>query len=619
MIRHWILTCERRPNLARRAATQVLRVERLEDRIALSANPLDASAISSTNDEMELAGGAGGVPGVEATFDELSASLGLGGLRGGSGEFHAGGLVFTDLNRDGYADLYLIGPSSRGNRLYVNSDDGNDGRMFERVASDGGTSYTAGNSTGAVAADYDNDGDLDIYLTNFRADNILFKNMWMEDHPDGTGDPLSLRFVDVTAATDPTPADPVGDIQHGLGYATFQNPDAQFGNDRLNNSMAAAWADVNRDGWIDIYVGSWDGTNGDPATGEDNQLGERDTLYLNNGDGSFTDVTMGPDGTAPPTPEPLIEDGSFENATHNSQTSNSAWTVNAPNNTALFFDASFAASSGEKGVWFRGFAGNRANPIDARVSQVIVAPEGGDYTLRFDAKVESSFATVAGAFQVTISSDGTGSTDTTGNLLNLAPNFDFNTYTLTLTGVSAGDNLTITAEMLDTIGGTGPQLSGMVDNFRFADNGWQQVGGWQYIDGTYNDPDLPAEFSGHNALQFADFNNDGWQDLVVATMGGLNVGPNRDMLYINRGVDEQGEWLGYRMVSYDIGFGGNESSDMGVTVADVDNDGDLDYFSTLLPDAHPLWINNLSEMGTLSFTRTSLNNDFSWGTNFHGL
>ena len=70
---------------------------------------------------------------VQAAFAEVSSSIGLGGLLGGSGEFHAGGLTFTDLNNDGYADLYLIGPSSRGNRLYVNVDDGSGGRTFTRV------------------------------------------------------------------------------------------------------------------------------------------------------------------------------------------------------------------------------------------------------------------------------------------------------------------------------------------------------------------------------------------------------------------------------------------------------------------------------------------------------
>ncbi len=556
-----------------------------------------------------------------ASFVDVAQTHGLDGLAGGSGEYHAGGLVFTDLNEDGYADLYLIGPSSRGNRLYVNVEDDSGGREFDQVPSNGGTSYTSGKSTGAVAADYDNDGDLDIYLTNFRDDNILFKNMWREDHPTGIGDPTSLRFIDVTASTDPTPSDPPGDLQHGLKHATFVNPDPLFSTTLLDNTLAAAWADVNRDGWIDIYVGSWDGTNGNPSEADDGRLGERDTLYLNNGDGTFTDVTMSPDGTAPLPPVSLLEDGGFENATHGSQTSNSGWTMSAPNNTAVFQRSTWASTTGSKGVWFRGFNGNATNPIDASIAQTLVAPEDGDYTLQFDAKVEQNLADVAGAFQITLTSDGTGGTDSTGNLLAVAPNFEFNTYTLTLSGVTAGDNLTVVAEMLDATGGTGPSLSGMVDSFRFlddeADSGWQQVGGWQYSDGTYNNPGIPAEFSGHNALQFADFNNDGWQDLIVATMGGGGVAPNRDMLYINRGNDLDGTWLGYRMVSYEIGFGGEESSDMGVAVADIDNDGDLDYFSTLLPAAHPIWINNYSETGELSFTRTTISSDFSWGTNFH--
>lgn len=555
-----------------------------------------------------------------ASFVDIAQTHGLSGLLGGSGEFHAGGLVFTDLNTDGYADLYLIGRVGIGNRLYINVDDGAGGRTFQRAANDGGTAYGLGKSTGAVAADYDNDGDLDIYLTNYNDDNILFKNMWHEDHPNGNGDPLSLRFVDVTSSTDPTPANPGGDNQHGLSHATFVNPNPLFTTSVLDNTMAAAWADVNRDGWIDIYVGSWDGTNGDPSESDDGRLGERDTLYLNNGDGTFTDITMALDGSVPAEPTQLLADGSFEATTPASQIS-SDWTVIAPNNTVQFQQAGWAASSGLTGVWFKGFAGNQFNPIDASVSQVVTAPTDGDYTLQFDARVEQNFATVAGAFQVSITSNGTGGTASTGNLLNTAPNFDFNTYSLILSGVTAGDELTVVAEMLDTTGGTGPQLSGMVDSFHLIEapdeDAWEQVGGWQYANGTYNDPGLPAEFSGHNALQFADFNNDGWQDLIVATMGGGVVAPNRDMLYINRGMNEQGVWLGYRVVSYELGFGGEESSDMGVAVADIDNDGDLDYFSTLLPAAHPIWINNLSETGEFSFTRTTINNEFAWGANLH--
>ena len=209
-----------------------------------------------------------------ASFSEVSALLGLGGLQGGSGEFHGGGLTFTDLTQDGYADLYVIGPASTGNRLYVNVDDGQGGRSFARVTGDGGAAYAAGDSVGAISADYDNDGDLDLYVLNYRSSNLLFKNMWAEDHPAGVGDPLDLRFTNVTASTDPTPANPPDDVQWGVGFARYDNPDPTFGFDVLNNTMSAAWADVNRDGWVDLFVGSWDGTNGDPSTAEDGQLGE---------------------------------------------------------------------------------------------------------------------------------------------------------------------------------------------------------------------------------------------------------------------------------------------------------------------------------------------------------
>lgn len=564
-----------------------LRLERLEDRRVLAA----------------------------ATFSEVSAAIGLDGLRGGSGEFHGGGLTFTDLNEDGYADLYLIGPSSRGNRVYVNVDDGAGGRTFERLPNNGGAPYSLGNSIGAVAADYDNDGDLDIYLANYRGPNILYRNMWREDHPDGVGDPLDLRLVDVTPLTDPTLLNPPGDTQHGLAAATYQNPDPAFGNDTLDNTMSAAWADVNRDGWVDLFVGSWDGTNGDPNTGEDGQLGERDTLYLNNGDGTFTDVTMGPEGSTPALP--LLDDGSFEAAEFGSTTSNSDWALTGD---ALFQLAPWVSSEGSIGVWFRGFGGSPGDPGAATLTQTVTAADAGEYTLRFDTRVEANFPTHVGDFRATISSSGTGGSETI-DLIAASPNTQYNTHTLSLEGVSAGDSLTITVEMTGATGAGEFQVSAMTDAFFLQGPGeseaWEQVGGWAYADGSINDPSLPAEFSGQNGLQFADFNNDGWQDLIIATMGGGGVAPNRDMLYINRGVNAEGDWLGYRLVSYDIGFGGNESSDMGVAVADIDNDGDLDYFSTILPDDHPLWINNLSDTGELGFTQTTITNTFSWGANFH--
>ncbi len=570
---------------------------------------------------------------VVALFSDLTAVNGLSAIPNGSGEFHAGGVVFTDLTNDGYADIYNpSGTEFSGgliNQLLVNIPDGLGSRTFSRVTNDGGAGGSSARSSGAVAADYDNDGDLDLYVIEYQADNILYNNMWVEDHPAGGGSPTDLRFVDVTSQTDPTPANPAGDIQHGVGFATFQNPDPTFGNDRLDGSLSAAWADVNRDGFVDLYVGNWDGTNGDPGTARDGQLGERDTLYLNNGDGTFTDVTMGPNGVyipPPPVGVSLLDDGGFESATSGTQTSNSGWVLNAGASTpsAVFQTAPWAATRGVNGVWFQGFLGTAANPVNATLTQTITVADSGDYNLTFDANVEINFQ--ATEFKITLSSNGTGGSDSV-EILTATPNFNtFNQYALSLSGVTVGDQLTVLVEMVDaSVPSPGSSQSVLMDNFVLelsgtgggTPTGWEQVGGWAFADGTFNDTGLPGEFSGLNAMQFADFNNDGWQDIIVATMGGGGVGPNRDMLYVNRGNDLNGDWLGYHLISWEIGFGGNDSGDMGVTVADFDNDGDLDYYSTDGGTSHSLWLNQFVDTGSLTFVESFIPGVFAWGANFH--
>ncbi len=569
---------------------------------------------------------------VIAQFTDVTALHGLNTIPGGSGEFHAGGAIFTDLTNDDFADLYNPNGNSPGtgstNFLHVNVSDGSGGRTFVRVVNDGGTGGSSTRSTGAVAADYDNDGDLDIYVTEYHADNILYKNMWVEDHPAGGGNPTDLRYVDVTSLTDPTPTNPAGDIQHGVGFATFQNPDPVFGNDRLDGSLSAAWADVNRDGFVDLYVGNWDGTNGDPGTARDGQLGERDTLYLNNGDGTFTDITMGPNGiyiTPPPAGVSLLDDGSFESAASGTQTSNSDWGLNAgATPSAVFQAAPWAATRGVNGVWFQGFLGTAANPVNATLTQTITVADSGVYNLTFDANVEVNFE--AAEFKITFSSNGTGGSDPV-DILTATPDFNtFNQYTLSLPGVTAGDQLTVLVEMIDAaVPAPGPSQSVLMDNFVLelsgsgggTPTGWEQVGGWAFDDFGFNDTGLPGEFSGLNAMQFADFNNDGWQDIIVATMGGGGGGPNRDMLYVNRGNDALGDWLGYHLISWEIGFGGNDSGDMGVTVTDFDNDGDLDYYSTDGGTAHSLWLNQFVDTGSLTFVETFITGVFAWGANFH--
>ncbi len=117
-----------------------------------------------------------------------------------------------------------------------------------------------------------------------------------------------------------------------------------------------------------------------------------------------------------PTSQNLIHDGSFELATAGTQTSNSNWVMTAQTDgvepAAQFQADTRAASSGNKGAWFKGFRGSPGAPVDASVTQVVTATVSGDYTLKFDAKVEEFFPDVIGGFRVTITSDGTGGSRT---------------------------------------------------------------------------------------------------------------------------------------------------------------------------------------------------------------
>ncbi len=204
-------------------------------------------------------------------FQDLAGDLGLGSYIASAGDGHGPGAVFTDLNNDLYPDLYLI-RSGQPNLLYVNEDDGTGHRRFRVPAGIAGAG-DPGTGTGAIAGDYDNDGDTDLFVVNFNGRNTLLQNQLAQ-----TG---TLWFEDVTDQTDPTPG--VEDDQLGVGWAVFDGV-------VLDNSLTAAWADPDRDGDLDLYVGNHDGYFGNP--GEREVPGQRDIFYRNNGDGTFSDVTM---------------------------------------------------------------------------------------------------------------------------------------------------------------------------------------------------------------------------------------------------------------------------------------------------------------------------------------
>jgi hypothetical protein len=175
----------------------------------------------------------------------------------------------------------------------------------------------------------------------------------------------------------------------------------------------------------------------------------------------------------------LLDDGSFNLATAGGQTSNSAWTLNvdfpdpgAPLDGSAQFQGGFANAEngsggpgdGGTGIWFKSFlgmrGGNAAIPTaNADITQTVVAPYSGNFTLNFVAGREANFT--AERFEVEFSSSGTGGSAlvdllaaaiTPGNIGGAAsPNLGGTPFSLSLSGVTAGDMLTVTGRMVDGI------------------------------------------------------------------------------------------------------------------------------------------------------------------------
>ncbi len=132
----------------------------------------------------------------DGTFTDVTREAGL-----GEGDFFAAGACFLDMDKDGDLDLYVsnyleLSPDLYGPRyvrgvpvyrdprqypacpdiLYRNNGDG----TFTDVSKESGIGRHAGWGRGMVCADYDNDGDTDIFIANDESENFLFQN-------DGTG------------------------------------------------------------------------------------------------------------------------------------------------------------------------------------------------------------------------------------------------------------------------------------------------------------------------------------------------------------------------------------------------------------------------------------------------
>lgn len=178
------------------------------------------------------------VNGGDGTFEEAGSRAGLDGILGGIN------LVHADYDNDGLADVYVLrggwlsSPSRHPNSLLKNLGDG----RFRDVTFESGLGEDARPSQSAAWADYDNDGDLDLYVCDeLPSSEGVAAGQLFQNQGDGT-------FVDVTAAAG------VFNTAHSKG---------------------AVWGDIDGDDYPDLFVSNFQQPN---------------LLFRNKGDGTFVDI-----------------------------------------------------------------------------------------------------------------------------------------------------------------------------------------------------------------------------------------------------------------------------------------------------------------------------------------
>ncbi len=194
-------------------------------------------------------------------FRDVTSTAGV----GGGGEW-CRGVAVIDINNDGWPDIYVCStisndPARRRNLLYINQGADKDGiPHFKEMAREYGLDDTT-HSTMAAFFDYDNDGDLDLFI----AVNTIPKSV----------NPGQFRPIVKDGSFPSTCRLYRNDWNATLGHPVFTDVSRQAGILIEGYSHGVTIADINRDGWEDIYV--------------TNDFISNNVLYINNHDGTFTD------------------------------------------------------------------------------------------------------------------------------------------------------------------------------------------------------------------------------------------------------------------------------------------------------------------------------------------
>ena len=204
---------------------------------------------------------------------------------------------FGDFDNDGDLDLFVSNYYGLDNFLYLNNGDGTFMKVTEgSIVSDGGHAF------GSSVVDYDNDGHLDVYVTNGAEipdgeDNVLYRNKgdgtftrittgplvndgksssagsWVDYDNDGDQD----LFVADGFTEDVSQA--YNSIYQNNGDGTFTEIDPVSIGIEHSQSSNGSWADYDNDGDFDVFI--------------TNFIGKNNNLYQNNGDGTFSRQAAG--------------------------------------------------------------------------------------------------------------------------------------------------------------------------------------------------------------------------------------------------------------------------------------------------------------------------------------
>jgi len=177
--------------------------------------------------------------------------------------FNGGGVAIGDFNNDQKPDIFFSG-NQVSNKLYLN--EGN--FKFKDVSKESKIEALNKWNTGVALADIDNDGFLDIYVCSAMLNseeekkNLLFIHQGLDNN----------------------------------GVPSFKNMAKEYGLEESGNSMGASFIDYNKDGLLDLYVLNNVDVHILPSNFRkkitDGSALSNDKLYKNNGDGTFTDVTI---------------------------------------------------------------------------------------------------------------------------------------------------------------------------------------------------------------------------------------------------------------------------------------------------------------------------------------